>query len=85
VVRSHDTDFNDHLNNLRTLLWAFEAIPRPFREQHTLASIDVRFLQEAFTGDTVLSNATRQGDTVYHQLLREQDGVEICRMQSSWR
>jgi acyl-CoA thioesterase FadM len=84
-VCSHDTDFNNHLNSLRYLLWAFEAIPRPFRKEHTLASIDVRYLQEAFYGDTVLSKATRRKDTVYHQLLREEDGAEICRMRSTWR
>jgi acyl-ACP thioesterase len=84
-VCSHDTDFNGHLNSLRYLLWAFEAIPRPFRKEHALASVDVRYLQEAFYGDAVLSNATRQGDTIYHQLLREEDGAEICRMLSTWR
>jgi acyl-CoA thioesterase FadM len=85
VVRGHDTDFNDHLNSLRTLVWALEAIPRPFRERRTLASIDVRFLQEAYYGDTIVSNVTCQGDAVYHQLLREEDGAEICRMLSTWR
>ena len=85
VVRGHDTDFNDHLNSLRALVWALEAIPRPFRVQHTLASVDIRFLQEAFSGDTVLSTVTLQGDAVYHQLLREEDGVEICTMLSTWR
>ena len=85
VVRGHDTDFNDHLNSLRALVWALEAIPRLSTRRRTLASIDVRFLQEAYYGDTILSSATCQGDAIFHQLVREGDGAEICRMRSTWR
>jgi acyl-CoA thioesterase FadM len=85
VVLGDDTDFNHHLNNLRYLVLAFEALPLAFRRSHELASLDVRFLSEAFYGDRLRSTAVRSEGCVFHLLSRGEDKVEICRMRSEWR
>jgi acyl-ACP thioesterase len=84
VVLQDDVDFNHHVNNLRYLVLAFEALPPGFRRQNALKSLEVRFLGEAFLGNTLQSVAVRQGTSVWHRLVRKEDQIDVCLMKSSW-
>jgi acyl-ACP thioesterase len=84
VVQQDDVDFNDHVNNLRYLVLALEALPPGFRRQNALKSLEVRFLGEAFLGNTLRSVAVRQETRVWHRLVKKEDQIDVCLMKSSW-
>ena len=84
VVRFDELDFNMHLNNVRYVPRALEALPENFRAGHKLLSYRIKFLREAKFGDTIVSRAVPAGNECLHVLAKSSDGAELCRMKSVW-
>lgn len=84
VVRFDELDFNMHLNNVRYVPRALEALPEKFRTERKLLSYRIKFLREAKFGDTIVSRAVPAGNECLHVLAKSSDGAELCRMKSVW-
>lgn len=56
-IRYDDIDVNHHVNNMNYIIWAFEALPKEFRNNHKLKTLDMLYKKEIQYGNTVLSEA----------------------------
>lgn len=70
-VRRSDLDINQHVNNVKYIEWALEALPA----NHGISEIDIEFLSECTEGEEVSSEyATAEIDKRYmHQIIRMSD------------
>jgi medium-chain acyl-[acyl-carrier-protein] hydrolase len=89
TVRRSDLDLADHVNNTSYVEWAIEAVPDEVWVGKDLTGLEIHFLSECHHGQTVLSRSQsveHGGKTeVRHQLIREEDGLEVARASSVWR
>jgi len=85
-VRKHDLDLNGHVNNVRYIEWALEAVPEELFKTGTLESLDIIFKAECFFGDEIISGIRQTAPATYeHTLLRTSDQKPVSLMQSKWR
>ncbi|MEP0548234.1 MAG: acyl-ACP thioesterase domain-containing protein [Rhodothermales bacterium] len=89
-VRRHDLDLNQHVNNVRYVEWALEAVPDAVRDAHTLRRLDVHFRAESVYGDTVRSacsppEPSGDGVALAHEVTRHRDGRLLARARTAWR
>lgn len=84
IVRFDDVDFNRHLNNVKYVPRALEALPLEYRLSHRLVSYRIKFLKETLYNDTVVSTAAKAGDECRHILRRQSDGTPLAEMLSVW-
>jgi acyl-CoA thioesterase FadM len=86
TVHSYDIDFNGHLNNVRYIGGALEAIPLSYRRQKSLASLHIKYLREAVQGDYITCHSFYRndgGERFYHRLFN-QNGEEVAAMNTQW-
>lgn len=88
-VRRADLDLNRHVNNVRYVEWALEAVPDLLLESHDCAFLDVQFRAESLYGDTIVSRASAplatDGPTVRHSVTRAHDDRLLAILESRWR
>ena len=86
-VRRGDLDLNDHVNNVRFVEWALEAVPDAVRAEQQLHALDVQFRAESVYGDTVRSacGPAPESDALSHEVTRERDGEVLARARTVWR
>ena len=89
-VRRSDLDLNLHVNNVRYVEWALEAVPDDVLQTHDCASIDVQFRAESVYGDTIASRAGaplagEDGLTIRHAVTREGDDRQLAVLATRWR
>ncbi len=78
LVRRADHDFNDHVNNVHYVEWAFEALPEAFRSRQ-VAELDVVFRQAAHAGDELESRLEVVDDSrVRCAIVRPADGALLA-------
>jgi len=89
TVRRSDVDLAGHANNTSFVEWAMEAVPDEVWSTCDLCDLVVQFLAECHRGQTVLSRSQLLGDgdtpEVRHQLVRDEDGVEVARAVTTWQ
>lgn len=89
TVRRSDVDLAGHANNTSFVEWAVEAVPDEVWRAFDLHEFEIQFLAECRRGQTVLSRSQLVGDDptpeVRHQLVRQEDGVEVARARTTWR
>ena len=54
-VRYDDIDVNQHVNNMNYIVWAFEALPKEFKDKNKLKKLDMVFKKEIQFGNVILS------------------------------
>jgi len=83
-----DLDMNHHVNNVVYAGWGLETVPMSVAECCSLAELEISYRAEALYGQTVVARSRRldeRGELVFlHQLVREEDGVELTRLVSRW-
>lgn len=84
TIRSYDIDFNKHLNNVRYLAGAIETIPLEYRNEHHIKNLEISFVHEVFYNEKLVGISHRQQDKFFHQLIKEEKQVEVCRMITEW-
>lgn len=86
-VRYSDIDFNKHVNNVKYVEWAMEAIPVEVHEAYTLKRIQVMFKKENHYGMKITSQVQLEtienGLLCKHRILDKQDN-ESCILASYW-
>ena len=85
VVRFDDLDFNRHLNSVKYVPRALEAVPIEYRLAHPLKSYRIKYERETFFNDHVKSSAVRAGNEIYHALTRPSDGARLCSVRTLWK
>lgn len=84
VVTYTDIDVNDHVNSSRYLAWMLDSFPRSVLEEESLKSFEINFLAEAQSGEKVYVNSADDSDYRYCEVVREKDGVGLCRARVVW-
>lgn len=84
TIRSYDIDFNKHLNNVRYLAGAIETIPLEYRENHKIKNLEISFVHEVYYNEKLVGISHRQDNRFFHQLIKEDKQVEVCRMITEW-
>lgn len=59
-VRTLDIDTNGHVNHVRYIDWAMEAVPIEFRQNYQLRSIEGRYIHEIVLGQKIILYAVPQ-------------------------
>jgi len=83
-VRRADLDLNEHVNNVRFVEWALEAVPGALRAGRHCARLDVQFRAEALYGDTVESTCAVAGEAASHRVAHAEDGRTLALARSEW-
>ena len=88
-VRIHDLDINNHVNNRVIVEWALEAVPPLIAASHTLTELEITFKEQAFYGDTILSQCELQDKgeqmTGFHHILNNKGNILIARLRTRWK
>jgi acyl-ACP thioesterase len=85
-ARTADQDLNRHVNHAVYAEWALETVPLPVLQERCLSDIEIAYMNEAVSGDTIISRAEKADSDVFlHQLVREEDGRELTRLRTVWR
>lgn len=87
-IRYGDIDSNNHVNNVKYIEWALEAVPLEVVEDYTLKRIKVTFEKESRYGEVVSSAVAidKINDTTiksYH-VIRKNDGTELTLLEGEW-
>ena len=77
-VRFDDIDVNMHVNNMNYIVWAFEALPKSFRDEYKPRIIDMVYKKEIQYGNTVLSEVQLDGNIVKISVKNKSTGDELC-------
>lgn len=82
-VRKHDLDLNRHVNNVRYIEWALEAVPDTIFESKPLISVDIIFKSECLYEDEISSFTEQtQAGRFTHTLIRTSDKKIVALMES---
>jgi len=85
-ARMADLDMNRHVNHAVYAEWALETVQEPLLQECFLSEIEIAYMNEAVSGDRIISRAENAGPGVFlHLLAREDDGKELTRLRTSWR
>jgi acyl-ACP thioesterase len=84
VVKYGDIDVNNHVNSSRYMRWILDSFPRAVLEDKRLGSFEINFLAEAQYGDRVYVSTADTGDYYQSEIIRERDGVGLCRTRLVW-
>jgi medium-chain acyl-[acyl-carrier-protein] hydrolase len=85
-VGYQDLDVNEHVNSAWYVEWILDAFDAEFHKAYHLRELEVNYLTEALYGDEL--SAIREdtdGQTFLHSLMRDADGLELCRARTLWQ
>ena len=87
-IRYSDIDSNNHVNNVKYIEWAIEAVPIEVIKDYTIKRIKVTFEKESKYGETISSSAAIKEideNTIksYHTI-RKSDGTELTLLEAEW-
>jgi len=89
-VRRCDIDANFHVNNVKYVEWALEAVPLDYYKEHQLKSMVIAYENEAFSGDAIKVHSEKINDTEFvHGVYRaDKDGNAadtLVKLHSFWK
>lgn len=84
TVRSYDVDFNNHLNNVRYIAGALETIPVEERTLKRLKSIRIKYINEAYYNQKLVSKCVKHNGSYLHCLKVDGQEEKLCKMISEW-
>ncbi|EHI96936.1 acyl-ACP thioesterase [Clostridium sp. DL-VIII] len=87
-IRYSDIDSNNHVNNVKYVEWAIEAVPLEIINSYSIRRIKIIFEKETVYGESILSSATVKeidNDNLksYHTI-RNLDGTEVTVLEAEW-
>lgn len=87
-IRYSDIDSNNHVNNVKYVEWAIEALPVDVISNYVLKRIKVIFEKETIYGETVSVSATvKEFSEVslksYHTI-RNSEGIQLTLLEADW-
>jgi len=90
-VRRSDLDVNNHVNNVKYIEWALEAVPDIIYDHYRTTGLDIQFQAEGHYGEDVISGCLKSEEDgnkerpVYqHVLKQESDQKTLAIARSTW-
>ncbi len=83
-VRRMDIDTNNHVNHVRYLEWAVEAVPEDWYSSKELRYIEGYFKHETTEGRSIVSGLKSVKNGFYHSILDKKDAKELSSALSEW-
>lgn len=77
-VRYDDIDVNKHVNNMNYIVWAFEALPKAFRDTYKPKTIDMVYKKEIQYGNIVLSEVQIDENVALISVKNKDNNEELC-------
>lgn len=83
-VRFSDLDVNQHVNNVRYIEWALEAVPGDLLMAEQPTALDVQFRAETILDDAVVSQLQYDDDRGLHRVQRTRDDNVVAEAVTQW-
>jgi acyl-ACP thioesterase len=87
-IRYSDIDSNNHVNNVKYVEWAIEAVPLNVFNNYILKRIKVTFEKETTYGDSIESSATVEkidnSNLKSYHTIRNSEGTEVTLLEAEW-
>lgn len=77
-VRFDDIDVNGHVNNMHYIVWALETLPKEFRDNRLLKTLDMVYKKEVQYGNDILSEAQIDDNIVKIAVKNKATGDDLC-------
>lgn len=77
-VRYDDIDVNQHVNNMNYIVWAFEALPKDFKDKYKIKTLDMLYKKEIQYGNTVLSEVQIDDNVAKISVKNKSNDEELC-------
>ena len=77
-VRFDDIDVNGHVNNMHYIVWALETLPKEFRDNHLLKTLDIVYKKEIQYGNEILSEAQIDDNVVKIAVKNKVTDDDLC-------
>ncbi|MDC7234161.1 MAG: thioesterase [Spirochaetales bacterium] len=84
-VTPSDLDYNQHVNNIRYLIWLLTYLDADFTSRRKLSELNIAFTGESTLGDDICLKSMLDENRGMHSFVRVQDGRDVCRMTTEWR
>ncbi|MBF9018866.1 MULTISPECIES: acyl-[acyl-carrier-protein] thioesterase [unclassified Oceanispirochaeta] len=84
-VSPSDLDYNQHVNNIRYLIWLMTYLDPAYSKDSELIDLNIAFTGESRLGDDICIKSFMDGEKGLHSFVKVQDGKEVCRMSTRWR
>jgi acyl-ACP thioesterase len=87
AVRYSDIDMHHHVNNIKYIEWILDSCPFGMNQTHQIHTFEINFLAESSHGDTlsILTETLQESPPAFlHQVIRKDDGRELCRARTEW-
>lgn len=87
-IRYSDIDSNKHVNNVKYVEWAMEAVPMEVVSDYQLTRLKVTFEKETIYGEKVSSSATikqvNENKLKSYHTIKNSDGTELTLLEAEW-
>ncbi|MGE5431035.1 MAG: acyl-[acyl-carrier-protein] thioesterase [Syntrophomonadaceae bacterium] len=85
-VRQSDIDTNGHVNNIKYIEWALEALPQEIFSSFTLRRIKVVYKKETMYGRMISSSASgiKDGDKMIFRHKISDGDLDLCYLETEW-
>ena len=77
-IRYDDIDVNMHVNNMNYIIWAFEVLPKEFKDKYKLKTLDMVYKKEIQYGNVVVSEAQVDDNIVKVVLKNKSNNEDLC-------
>jgi len=88
TVRYSDIDMHHHVNNIKYIEWILDSYPFEMNQTHQIHTFEINFLAESSYGDaiSIRTETLQESPPVFiHDVIRKDDGRELCRAKVSWQ
>lgn len=87
-VRYSDIDSNNHVNNVKYIEWAIEAVPLEVVNDYKIKRIKIIFEKETTYGESISSYATVEkidnNNLKSYHTIRNSEGIEVTLLEAEW-
>ncbi len=83
-VKYSDIDMYRHVNNVRYVDWALDAVPLDTRGNSSLLEVEIAFRSETDFPDKILSEIAQDNGQFVHRITRKSDGKVSALLKTRW-
>lgn len=83
-VRFDDIDVNQHVNNMNYIIWAFEALPKDFRSNYKLKTLEMVYKKEIQYGNIVLSEVQLDENIAKISVKNKTTDEDLCLIEAEF-
>lgn len=83
-VRFDDIDVNQHVNNMNYIIWAFEALPKDFRSNYKLKTLEMVYKKEIQYGNVVLSEVQLDENIAKISVKNKTTDEDLCLIEAEF-